>query len=449
MKIKNTLLLAGSLFLLAACAESKYDLESLVPDQYHKILYVNNSGKQQVTLYDTGEKYAYTFSIFKSGSAPDQTASVDVYTLTQEELDSEYSGPEAVNYKLMDTDCYSIAETHLDFLTTDRCKSVTVSLDPEHIKSAIAANPDVVWVLPLVVTSENDSINSDKNELFLQIAGVITPSLGFENVDVSVKDYNYGTGISEKIVLGLDTENSWNIDCTFNVVDTYREEYNTKNNTLFQTLPEGTYSFDGQMTLPSGTTNAELNVTINASQLQPGDYMLPICIKTVSMFEISPTKNIYPLTVRILGPKLERTAWTIEANTQEPNGEGTGNGIPVCALDGNTSTYWHSSWQSGTHALPHELIIDTNDSYVFTQFGLMQRQDPSYTDTGSGVFYVSDDKTNWTEVGKFTMKKILGLQNFTVETPMKGRYFKVQITESNRGLNTSLSEIYAYGLFGN
>ena len=33
------------------------------------------------------------------------------------------------------------------------------------------------------------------------------------------------------------------------------------------------------MTLPSGTTNAELNVTINASQLQPGDYMLPICIK--------------------------------------------------------------------------------------------------------------------------------------------------------------------------
>ena len=44
MKIKNTLLLAGSLFLLAACAESKYDLESLVPDQYHKILYVNNSG---------------------------------------------------------------------------------------------------------------------------------------------------------------------------------------------------------------------------------------------------------------------------------------------------------------------------------------------------------------------------------------------------------------------
>ena len=33
MKIRNTLLLAGSLLLLGACDESKYDLDSLVPEQ--------------------------------------------------------------------------------------------------------------------------------------------------------------------------------------------------------------------------------------------------------------------------------------------------------------------------------------------------------------------------------------------------------------------------------
>ena len=37
MKIRNTLLLAGSLLLLGACDESKYDLDSLVPEQYHKL----------------------------------------------------------------------------------------------------------------------------------------------------------------------------------------------------------------------------------------------------------------------------------------------------------------------------------------------------------------------------------------------------------------------------
>lgn len=61
MKIRNTLLLAGSLLLLGACDESKYDLDSLVPEQYHKILYVNNSGKQEVTLYDTGGELCIHF----------------------------------------------------------------------------------------------------------------------------------------------------------------------------------------------------------------------------------------------------------------------------------------------------------------------------------------------------------------------------------------------------
>lgn len=446
MKIRKTLLLAGSLFLLGACDESKYDLDSLVPEKYHKILYVNNSGKQAVTLYDTGEDYQYTFSVFKSGSDPSLTASVDICVLTQEELDSQYGGPEATNYKLIGTGCYSMEATHLDFSADDRYKPVTVSLDPESIKSAIADDPEAVWVLPMQITSENDSINSEKDQLFLQITGVITPSLGFRSSGVSVKEYGYGSAISENIAIGLDTDNSWNIDCAFVVDDAYRVNYNTKNKTLFKTLPEGSYSFDEQMTLSAGTTNTELGVTIHASQLQPGDYMLPIRIATVSMFEISSGYAIYPLTIRILGPQLERTAWTIEANTQESSGEGAGNGVATCALDGNLSTYWHSSWQSGNHALPHELIIDAKESYTFTQFGLVQRQDPSYMDTGAGVFYVSDDKEHWTEVGKFTMEKIATTQNFTLENPVEGRYFKVQITESNRGLNTSLAEIYAYGL---
>lgn len=56
--------------LLSACNNSKYDLENLVPQEYHKILYVNNSGKQEMTLYDTGEDYTYTLSVIKTGSDP-------------------------------------------------------------------------------------------------------------------------------------------------------------------------------------------------------------------------------------------------------------------------------------------------------------------------------------------------------------------------------------------
>ena len=77
MKIR-TILLMGGLVLLGACSESKYDLDQLVPEEYHRIMYVNNSGKQEVTLYDTDEDNKYTFSVIKSGSDPSLTASVKV-----------------------------------------------------------------------------------------------------------------------------------------------------------------------------------------------------------------------------------------------------------------------------------------------------------------------------------------------------------------------------------
>ena len=75
--------------------------------------------------------------------------------------------------------------------------------------------------------------------------------------------------------------------------------------------------------------------------------------------------------------------------------------------------------------------VDTKTEHTFTQFALMQRQNESYTDTKSGKFYVSSDKENWTEVGRFSMEKILDRQVFGV-TPTKGRYFKVSIEESYR-----------------
>ena len=98
MKLK-TILLTGSLIVLGACGDSKYDLDKLVPEVYHKILYVNNSGKQSLTLYDTEDDNKYTFSVIKSGSDPYQAASVTVNVMTQAELDKEYSEPEGINYQ--------------------------------------------------------------------------------------------------------------------------------------------------------------------------------------------------------------------------------------------------------------------------------------------------------------------------------------------------------------
>ena len=439
-------LLAGCLITLGACEGSKYDLENQIPEKFHKILYLSISGKQDLTLYNTDEDNTYSFSLIKAGSDPTLSAKADITVMTQEEVDEQYSDLEGVNYQVISPSAYSLDKSQLEFSAEDSYKLVNLSLKPREVMAAIASNPNAIWVLPLYVSSENDSINATKNQLFLQLKEVITPTIGFKDSYVNVKAYNYGlvSKISEKVPFKLDTNNKWDIECEFVVDNEYITQYNNTNGTVFQILPENSYSFASSMPLPNGTTETTLLVEVKGSQLQPGDYMLPIRIKNVSQFEISSTNAIYPMAIRIMGEQLDRTEWTAEANTEELVGEVQNNSGPVeCLLDGNLQTFWHSQWQNGSHALPHEVIIDVQKECTFTQFALVQREGSNYVKAGN--FQVSSDKAHWETVGDFSMKQESGAQVFGV-TPTKGRYFKILITESYNGNNSALAEVYAYGL---
>lgn len=446
---KNTICLAGCLILLSACNNSKYDLENLVPQEYHKILYVNNSGKQEMTLYDTGENYTYILSVIKSGSDPTQTANAQINILSQEEVDQLYSTPEAVNYKVLSEESFSLETADLVFTSEDHSKSVNVSINSTKVKELIESNPDAKWVLPLRVTSQTDSVNAEKNELFLQITGVVTPNIGFFVQNEEVKEFPFGEvpSITEEIEIGLDTENKWELSCELGVETAdFITEYNEENGTVFQAMPEGSYSFAESLSLPAGTTTSKVSVTIDGSKFTtPGDYILPVKIKSVSQFEVSATMNIYPVKIRIMAKELNRIGWTATANSEETTGEGS-NGAANKVLDGDLGTYWHSIWQngSGQRVLPYEIVLDAKQSYTFAQFAMVQRGS-GFTDTGTGEFYVSADGNDWGEpVGRFTMKQNTDKQVFGI-IPTTGRYVKIRILSSYRDQNCSLSEVYAYG----
>lgn len=44
MKVNYIGIACLAVLLLTACDESKYELENLVPEEYHKVLYINKSG---------------------------------------------------------------------------------------------------------------------------------------------------------------------------------------------------------------------------------------------------------------------------------------------------------------------------------------------------------------------------------------------------------------------
>ena len=434
-------LLAG-LFIFNACEGTDFEVGSQIPEKFHKILYLDVAGKQNLTLYNTEEPNNYTLTLIKGGSEPTLTASADFIVSTQEEIDENYSTIEGINYKVVTPECYSLKPSHVDFASSDEYKKVQVLIDAQNVSACMTSDPTAKWVLPLVVTSETDSVNANRSSIFLQLDQVVTPSVGFENASSTVLEYTYGrvSTIEQEIPFKLDTDNKWNIDCLFSIDNTYIDVYNNTNGTLFQAIPSDAIQMDNHATLQAGTTESVLPVVIQGDMLLPGDYMLPVRLSEVSQFEIS-SNDLYPLSIRIMGEQLDRTNWTAEASSEEP--AEAPNGYADKLIDGSTSTFWHSKWSGGQDPLPHEIIIDTQTEQTFTQFSLIRRENYNYV--RSGEFYVSSDKNEWVKVGNFTMKDANGAQVFSV-IPTTGRYFKILITQSNNGNNAALAEVYAYGI---
>lgn len=444
MKISN-IWMAGCLSALVACNNaSDYELENLIPDEYNKILYVNNGGKQELTLYATTDDYLYNFSVIKTGGDPTQTANAKIHVLSQDELDEKYSIPENKVYKKIADDCYEITGNDISFDKTDRFKKVTIALKQQKIKGALESQPKAIWVLPIELVSETDSVNSMMNNLFLEIKDVIMPALGFADTDTEAQMFNYGEvgNIEHTAVLKMNTNNNWDIDCTLQVDADFVDAYNRKHRSVYTLLPEGCYTMDTEASLTADARTADVKINVEGAKLMPGNYMLPIVISSVSQFEIEQENKVYPFLISIMAPELDRSNWTATANSEEHKGEGN-NGRANLILDGNTKTYWHSKWDGGSLPMPYEIIIDTQSEHLFSQIGMIHRT--NYTDVGSGEFYVSDDNTNWTKVGDFTMEKVLGLQKIGI-LPTKGRYIKVKIISSNRGDSAALSEVYVYGI---
>jgi len=442
---KYFLYIAAALLAFTSCDDSQYELQNLVPGQYHKILVVKDSGKHNKTLYDTGDADTTNISVMKVGSDPSLTAHVDVRTLTDEELQSKYSELEGVNYKMLSSECFHIANTSLDYTSSDRYKICQVTLDPHAVETVMATDPAATWVLPLTFESKTDSVNSNSNEYLIIVDAVVSPKVGFVSEIPSAKivEKSKAADYTQSLVLGLDTNNKWNVDCGLSVDESYVATYNQQHSTEFKLLPQAYYELPNTVKLEKGKDQTQVDVKIKASSLPAGDYVLPVALSTVSRFEISSSKVI-PLVVRVMGNRLDRSSWKVTANTEEPTGEGSGNGVASCILDGNLSTYWHSQWNGGSHALPYEITIDMNGVHAIDHISFYQRQNQWYTDTKDVEVSVSADKSQWTVVGSFQLQKILDEQLFEVSS-IKARYVKLSVTSSHRGDAASLAEFYVYG----
>ena len=170
------------------------------------------------------------------------------------------------------------------------------------------------------------------------------------------------------------------------------------------------------------------------------------------IIESLPTKRIFPSFYEIsksewdggmhaLYQDLDRTGWTVEANTEELEGEGAVNGHATALLDGDLSTFWHSQWQGDKPTLPHVIIFDMQKENTISSIELARRA--NNRDTKKVVFSISSDKNNWISLGELSFPndpnpnaKILLLGK-----AVKGRYVRLVVTDSNNAPHASIAEV--------
>ncbi|MDR0591749.1 MAG: discoidin domain-containing protein, partial [Bifidobacteriaceae bacterium] len=136
-------------------------------------------------------------------------------------------------------------------------------------------------------------------------------------------------------------------------------------------------------------------------------------------------------------------AWTAEADTEEVSNE---SGRAANALDGNTSTIWHSRYTGGNAPYPHWLTVDAQAPVTWEAYEFVPRQDNSANGYIKDVeLLVSLDGQNWDSVATASRAKTLSSWRVEPAEPMTSRYFKLYATSATNGLAfAAAAEINVY-----
>ena len=74
-------------------------------------------------------------------------------------------------------------------------------------------------------------------------------------------------------------------------------------------------------------------------------------------------------TVIASDASISQAGWTVTADSAE-----AGN-LATSAIDGSTSTFWHTEYSPATVGLPHMITIDMGESYLVGSITYLPRQD--------------------------------------------------------------------------
>lgn len=181
-------LIAGS---MSSCKDLDGDYESIVPEQYHTILSLKESGVKEVAMSVADGSYTYEVAVLKGGIDTDAVTDVMIEIPTQEWLDENFNDKQSTNYKVLAASMYTVADYHLKIEPGQSGKSAFVTFDTQKVYAAMqqSENKGKTLVLPVTIQSGDHPINPDRKMLLLQcLVSPVVVSLESGTKKVTIPD---------------------------------------------------------------------------------------------------------------------------------------------------------------------------------------------------------------------------------------------------------------------
>lgn len=136
---------------------------------------------------------------------------------------------------------------------------------------------------------------------------------------------------------------------------------------------------------------------------------------------------------------ISKSAWKVYSVDSEQGG----NERKENAIDGNSSTIWHTSYGANTTSCPHEIIIDMANTYEVTAFVYEGRGDSQNGRVKDFEVYFSNNPKVWgSPAASGTLKNAAGEQVVALASPVKARYMRlIAKSEVNGNAWSSAAEI--------
>lgn len=430
--MKKKLYFTALLFGLTLFSTSCEDGQKNFTDEFGTILYLNKTGVIDLSFYNTGKDGSFSTSICKSGHDIAGQADVFLSTLSAEELKA-YNASSGADFKLLPEKYYTMPTERFIFTPTDSYKIFDVTFKTEAIEEELSATD--TYVLPIRLNSANDSINSNLNLLILK-PSIQTPELVMEKTgkhSVQLSTLSAPTSLFS-IPIYLDVDNEWNFSCVFEKneekLTAAVQEFNQSSGTNYTLLPATGYRFDERLPFTPDLLINQLDITLDRTSLQNGDYLLPILMTECEGKPFLTGGSCYiqlKVTDRII-------ASMMYVNSVSPWDSWER------LIDGDVTTQWQSIWHTAeaNHDPIYGVYFDITLGYDVTQVAFEYTTSKSATHPTHIKLYAGSDAEHLTEFGELTQavdklpidkQKVFSTRQYRVPT---AKFFRFAIVEARQ-----------------